>query len=184
MAVPAATTTFVLVLVSVAVVTVVATAAVVAEVVQHVLNLAVRCLAVLKHQSSELQRLSSQRMVGVDGDTVVLNFQHTGHEALVVLVHQGNDGTGVDVLVIEVVVDAEHLALHLVDTLLVVVAESLVGGQREVEGAARQQVDDATLKSIKRHAEATDKLEGVALLRLLLKVLVALGIDGVQLIAD
>ena len=183
-AMTAATAAFMVMLMLVATaLAVVASATVVAHVVQHVLNLLVGGLTVFQHDACKLQGTASQRVVGVDGHAVLVNFQDTGHEAMLLLVHQGDDGSLVDVLVVEVAVDGEVLAQHLVHTILFVLAEGIGRSQREVELVASLQGSDALLEAVERKAEAADERKGFALLGLLFQLLAAVGIDRVELIA-
>ena len=67
-------------------------------------------IAVLADGACEVERLASQRMVGIYGDSVFLHLHHLGHELMVVAVCQRDDGIGVDVVVVEMAVDREDLA--------------------------------------------------------------------------
>ena len=162
---------------------VVAAAALVAHLVQYVLNLLISGLTVLQHDASKLQCLPSQRMVGVDGHTVLLNLLYASHEAMLLLVHQRDDGARIDIVVVEVAVDGEHLALQLVHALLQIFAEGLGWRQGEVELLARLHVDEALLEAVEREAEAADKRERLSLLCLFLQMGLAVIVYGVELIA-
>jgi len=162
---------------------VVAAAALVAHLVQHVLNLHVGGASVLQHDARKLQRLSGQRVVGVYSHAVLLHLHHASHEAVIILVHQRNHGARIDVVVVEVVVDAEHLALQLVHALLLILSESLGRRQGEVKLIARLHVDETLLKAVEREAEAADKRKGLTLLRLFFQMGLAVAVDRVELIA-
>ena len=129
-----------------------------AQVLDHHLNFLVGGIPVLEYLTLEIQVVACQRMVGVNCYTVVLYLEHTGHETLLLTVHQGDNSTFVDILVVEMSVDGEHLTAHLVDTLRVIVAESLRLADDKVELTAFLQLDDMLLKSIERYTETTDKL--------------------------
>ena len=148
MAVSAAAAFFVVVLMSTTVATTVAnafasitvmmsaTAASACQVLDQVLYLILSGLTVLNHGSSEVQRLASQGMVGVEGDAIFLDFQDFGHETVVFVVHQGDDGTFVDIVVVEMTVDHERLPAQFMNTFRVVCSECVSGLQGEVERCA------------------------------------------------
>ena len=135
-----------------------ATATTARQVLDHHLDLLVGGIPVLEYLTLEIQVAACQRMVGIDGNTVDIYLEHTGHETLIITVHQGNDGTWVDILMVEMSVDGEHLTIHLVNTLRVVVAKSLSLVDDKVELASLLQGDDLLLKSFERYAKAADKL--------------------------
>ncbi len=155
----------------------------VAQMVQHVLNLFVCGIAVFQYHPRKLQCLSCQRMVGIDGHTIFLHLLHACHEAMLFLVHQRDYGTRKDVLVVEMVIDAEYFTLHLVDTLRHIVAKSLAGLEGEVKLFLSLKWYDMLLEGIEREAEATDKRKRGALLGLFYQLLGAIGLDGIELIA-
>ena len=141
MAVSAAAAFFVVMVVTTAVATAVAVVAVVVaataasacQVLDQVLYLILSGLTVLNHGSSEVQRLASQGMVGVEGDAIFLDFQDFGHETVVFVVHQGDDGAFIDVVVVEVAVDHECLPAQFVNALWVVCAKGVSWFQGEIE---------------------------------------------------
>ena len=155
-----------------------------AQVGQHFLNLLVGGIAILEHHTVELQRQSGQRVVGVYGDAIVFYLDDACHETLLLLIHEGDDGAGEDVVVVELVVDHEHFTLHLVYAFLVVFTESLCGSQGEVEFLSLLKCQDVLFEGIERVAEASDELERTALLGLLNQMFAAILIDGIELIAD
>lgn len=163
--------------------TIIASAALMAEVVQHVLYLLVGGQTVFKYDACKLQRLSCQWMVGIDSHAVLLNLLHAGDEAMLFLVHQCDDGAGIDVVVVEVAVDGEHLALQLVHTFFLIFTEGVGGGQGEIELFARLHVYKPLFKTVKGESEAADKCEGLSLLCLFFQVGLAVAVDGVELIA-
>ena len=110
-----------------------ATAASACQMLDEMLYLVLSGLTVLYHCTSEVQRLACQRMVGVEGDTIFLNLQDFGHETVVFVVHQGDDGAFVHVVVVEVAVDHECLPAQFVNALWVVCSESVCWFQGEIE---------------------------------------------------
>ena len=141
MAVSAAAAFFVVMVVTTAVATAFAVVAVVVsaaaasacQVLDEVLYLVVGGLTVLNHSACKIERLTSQGMVGVEGDAVFLNLQDFGHESVVFVVHQGDDGAFVDVVVVEVAVDHECLPAQFVNALWVVCSKGVCWFQSEIE---------------------------------------------------
>lgn len=168
---------------SVAAVVASTSAAFAAQVVDHLLNLLVGGVALFQNGTRELQLLSGQRVVGVDGHMIIGYFDDASHEAALVGIHHGDDGSFEDVFSVEVAVDGKHIAAHLVYALWVVFSKTFFSSQFEVEFGAGFQVGEILFKSIERHAKSADKLERASLLGLFFKVLVAILIEGVELIA-
>ena len=108
-------------------------ATLVRHMIQHVLNLFVRGITVLKYLACESQRLASQRVVGVECHFVFIDTDHAGHKVTFFAVHQCDDSIWIDVLVVKMTIDSEHLALHLMNSALVIFAEGLGRGKGEVE---------------------------------------------------
>ena len=92
----------------------------------QMLYLFFRCLTVLLHLSHEVQFLASQRVVGVDGDAVVLDFHYLSHKLMVFGIVHRDDGSLEDMLVVELAVDAEDVTLQLVDALRDIIPESFI----------------------------------------------------------
>ena len=156
MAVSAAAAFFVVMVVTTAVATafavvavvVSATAASACQVLDEVLYLVVGSLTVLNHSACKVERLTSQGMVGVEGDAVFLNLQDFGHETVVFVVHQGDDGTFVDIVVVEMTVDHERLPAQFMNTFRVVCSECVSGLQGEVERCAALFLDQLLLEGV------------------------------------
>ena len=124
------------------------TAASACQMLDQVLYLLLSDLTVLNDCACEVQCLASQGVVGVEGDAIFLYFQDFGHETVVLIVHQGDDGTFVDIVVVEVAVDHKGLPAQFVDTLGVVCAESVCRFQGEVERGAALFLDQLLLEGI------------------------------------
>ena len=62
-------------------------------------------IAVLADGACEVECLACQGMVSVNGDAVFLYLHHSGHKLMILAICQGDDGIGVDVLVVEMTVD-------------------------------------------------------------------------------
>lgn len=150
------------------------TAASACHMLNQVLNLLVGSLAVLNHLTLEVQGLASQWVVGVNGNTVFLNLYHLGHELMVLVVHQSDNGTLEDVIVIEMTVNGKYLAANLVNTLSYILAECLSRSQLEIKVAALLKTLYLLLKGVECYAESGDKLKWTVIASLLLKLTLAI----------
>ena len=91
----------------------------------HVVNLFLRGLTILQHGALKVERLASQRVVQVHLHLFLADFQHATVEAFALLVLQGHDSVLVDMLVVEVSVDAEHLAIEVEHQFIMILAVAL-----------------------------------------------------------
>ena len=128
-------------------------------------------LAVLDDSTREVQHLPGQRVVGVDGYTVFLDFLYLRHEALVVSAHQRDDSALEDIVMVEMPIDCEDLTSQFVYTLGIINAESLCRLEGEVEGCAFLVLNHLLLETVECDAEAGDQLKRSLFARLFLKVL-------------
>ena len=119
-----------------------------------------RSIAVLADGACEVERLASQRMVGIYGDSVFLHLHHLGHELMVVAVCQRDDGIGVDVIVVEMTIDREYLTVDLVNALRFVGAKGLLRREDKVESIALRMLGYLLLEGVEGNAKTSDKLEG------------------------
>ena len=140
-------------------------------------------IAVLADGASEIEGLASQGVVGIDGDAIFLYLHHSGHELMVLAVCQCDDGIRIDVLMVEMTVDREHLALQLMNALGLVGTEGLCWLDGEIEGVAFRMLDHLLLKRVEGDAKTGDKLEGALRACFLLKRLLAVD-NRIQLIFD
>ena len=134
-------------------------AAFAAHVVEQVLDLLLGSIAVLNDESCEEQRLAGQRMVQVHLHLVLCHFQHAAEEVVAVGVLQGDDGTLVDVLLVEVAVNHEVLAFQVQHAFFHILAVGFIFAQLEGEGLSLLQVLDFFLKRLKGISEAADEVE-------------------------
>ena len=141
------------------------------------------CIAVFANGARKVERLASQRVVGVNSNAIFLNFYDSGHELMILAIRQGDDGIGVDVIVVEMTVDRENLALQLMNPLRFVGTESLFWFEGKIEGVALRMIDHRLLESVEGDAETSDKLEGTLRACFLLEILLAVG-NRIQLILD
>ena len=82
--------------------------------------------AVFQHSSFEGEILASQRMIQVHLNLLFADFDNTSEETLSLFVLQGNDSVFIDMFVVEMAVDAEHLAVQVEHELVIVVTIGLV----------------------------------------------------------
>lgn len=147
-----------------------ATAASASHVLDEVLNLLLGGLAVLDDLTLEVESLASQGVIGVDGYAVFLDLNNLGHELVVLIVHQSDDSTLENIIVVEVAIDGEHLAANLMYTLGNILAESLSRCELEIKVATFLQILYFLLECIESYAESCDKLEWTIIASLLFKL--------------
>ena len=95
------------------------------QVLDQVLYLLISCIAILDDCSCEVQGLTCERVVSVDGDTVFLDLLDFGHELVVFIIHQGDNCALEDILVVEMTVDHENIATQLVYTIRLKISKCL-----------------------------------------------------------
>ena len=158
-----------------------ATAAAACQVLDEMLYFLLGGLTVLNDCTREVQRLACQGMVGIDGHAVFLNLHHLSHKLVVLVVHQGDNGTLKNILVVEMSVYGKYLAVHLVHTLGYILAESLCWSQLEIKVAALLKALYLLLEGIECYAEAGDKLKWTVIASLLFELTLAI-LQAVQLV--
>lgn len=144
------------------------------HVLDQVLNLLFGCLAVLNNLSLEVQGLACQWVVGIYGYSIFLDLYNFGHELMVLVVHQGDDSTLEDVVVVEMAIHGEYFAANLVYALCYIFAESLCRSQLKIKVAALLKAFYLLLESIKCYAEAGDELEWTVIACLLFQLALAI----------
>ena len=117
-------------------------------------------VAILADGAREVERLACQRVVGVDGHTVFLHLHDLGHELMIFVVCQCDNGIRVDIVVIEMTIHGEDLTIDLMDALRLVDTECLLRLELEVEAVALGMLDHLLLESVEGDAETCDKVEG------------------------
>lgn len=157
------------------------TAAATCHMLNQVLNLLVGSLAVLNHLTLKVQGFACQWVVGVDSNAVFLNLNNLGHELVILVVHQGDNGSLEDVIVVEMAVNGKYLAAYLVNTLDYVLAKSLGWCQLEIKAAALLKTLYLLLESIECYTKAGDELERTIVASLLLELALAI-LQAVQLV--
>jgi len=140
------------------------------HVLDKVLNLLLSSFAVLNNAALEVKSLASERVVGVNSNTVFLNLGYLSHKLVLFVIHQSDNSSFEDILVVEVPVNGEHLAAHLVHTLSDILAKSLCRSKLEVEVATFLKSLHLLLESIECYAESCDKLEWTIIASLLFKL--------------
>ena len=150
------------------------TAATTCHVLDQVLNLLLSGLAVLNDSALEVQGLACQWVVGIYGYSIFLDLYNFGHELMVLVVHQGDDSTLEDVVVVEMAIHGEYFAANLVYALCYIFAESLCRSQLKIKVAALLKAFYLLLESIKCYAEAGDELEWTVIACLLFQLALAI----------
>ena len=145
------------------------------------LNFLFGSLAVFNNLTLEVQGFACQWVVGVNSNTIFFDLYHFSHELMILVVHQCDNGTFEDVIVVEMTVNGKYLAAYFVYTFSNVLAKSLGRSQFEIEIAALLKTFDLLLEGIKSYTEAGDKLKWTVIASLLLKLTLAI-LQAVQLI--
>ena len=116
-------------------------------------------LAVFQYSAFESEILASQRVVQVYFHFLFANFYDTSIETLTLFVLQGNDSVFIDMLVVEMPVNAEHIAVKVEYKVVVIVAISLLLGDGEIKSGSLLQVNHLLFKGVKGNSESGYKLE-------------------------
>ena len=95
-------------------------------------------------------------MVQVDLHFLLANLDDTAVEAVTLFVLQGNDSVLIDVLMVEMTIDAEDLTLQVEHVVRDIVAVSQLLGQRKIERLAGSHRRELTLESIESNAKTSD----------------------------
>lgn len=151
------------------------------HVLDKVLNLLLSSFAVLNNAALEVKSLASERVVGVNSNTIFLNLGYLSHKLVLFVIHQSDNSSFEDILVVEVPVNGEHLAAHLVYTLSDILAKSLCRSKLEVEVATFLKSLHLLLESIECYAESCDKLKWALVACLLLQLALAI-LEAIQLV--
>ena len=105
----------------------------------------------------EAKVFACKRVVQVYAHMLVGDFDNTSHEVVAVLVLKGQHGSHFHIVVVEMPVDGENLAVKVHHTFLFVCPVCLLFGQREVELVTILQGSQFLLESFECHAEAADE---------------------------
>lgn len=130
----------------------------------------------------EVERLASQGMVEVDHHSRVFYFEHQTVETVAVGVHQGENGTRVNGLLVEFAVDVEGLLREFEHVLLLIWSVGFLYAQREVEFIAFVEGGNVLLESIEGYAHAGDEVEGMFGSGLFHEFVDAFGVVGVEFV--
>ena len=98
-------------------------------------------------------------MIEVHLHLVVGDFENTTIETVSILVLQWHDGIHEDILMVEMSVDAEHLALEVEYSRSLAISISLVLVELKLKVGSCLKVGNLLLKLLEGHSEATQKLE-------------------------
>jgi len=107
----------------------------------------------------EGQVFACQRMVQVNLHLFFTHLDNTAVETVSFLVLKRNDSILVDMLVVEMTVDAEHLALQIEYQVVPVVAISLIVGNGEVKTVTFLQTSNLLFEGVEGYSETCNKLE-------------------------
>ena len=138
-------------------------------------------IAVLDDGARKVELLASQRVVGVEGHFVIADILHTCQETVVVAVHQRDDGSREDVVVVEMAIHREYLTVDLMNALWLISAKGLCGLEGKVEDVALRMLGYFLFKSVESDSKTCDKLEGTLCASLFLEFLLTVS-DGIQLV--
>ena len=81
-------------------------------------------LTIFYHLSSEVECSTCERVVGIYGNTIFFNLDNLCHKMVLLIIHQSDYCTLVDIVVVEMSVDSECLTSNLMYTLWLVFAKS------------------------------------------------------------
>ena len=126
--------------------------------------------------------LAGIERIEVDDHHFVFDIDHEAIEAVALFVDQGEHGAGIDGVFVEAAVDVEGRFGHFDDALLFVGAVAFIDGEGEVERVAFVEVAHTLLKTVERHAEMGDELEGMCgggLFELFVDAGFVVGVEGV-----
>ena len=132
-----------------------ATAALTAQAIDKALYLVLCSLATLKNLSREAEGLSRKRMIEVHLHLVVGNLKNTSVETVAILILQGHDGILEDILMIEMSVDAEHLAFEVEDACSLTIAVCLVLVELKLKVGTSLKTYNLLLKLLESNAKST-----------------------------
>lgn len=138
-------------------------------------------IAILDDGTCEVECLASQRVVGVDSHAVFFDLHDLGHELMVFAICQGDDGIGVDVIVVEMTIDREYLTVDLVNALRFVGAKGLLRREDKVESIALRMLGYLLLEGVEGNAKTSNKLEWALCACLFLEFLLAIS-HGIQFV--
>ena len=116
-------------------------------------------LTILDDCTLEGQILACQRMVQVYLHLFFTHLDNTAVETVSFLVLKRNDSILVNMLVVEMTVDTEHLALQIEYQIVPIVAISLIVGNGEVETIAFLQTGNLLFEGVEGYSETCNKLE-------------------------
>jgi len=150
--------------VAVVVVTAASTAVAVASttachVLDEVVDLLLRGVAVLYYGTLKIQRLACQRVVQIYFHLLFANLHDASVEAVALIVLQGYDSVLVDMLVVEVAVDTERLAVQVEHVFVHIFTIAFFFAQRDVEVLTFGGGNHLLLELVESKAEAGDKGE-------------------------
>ena len=132
-----------------------ATAALTAQAVDETLDFVLGCLAALNNLTREAQGLARKWVIEVHLHLVVGDFENTAVESVAILILQWHDGIHKYILVVEMSVDAEHLAVKVKYARRLTVTIRLVLVKFKLEVCSGSQFGHLLLKLFECDSETT-----------------------------
>ena len=159
-----------------------ASAAFAAHHVDKALDFGISCRPGFYHVAAEMQGPSRQEVVQVDHYGLFLHLDDDAVKAIAVLIGQGDDVSGVDIVLVKASVNTEDLLVEFQDVALFVRAVGFVHAQREVKSVSLFKGHDMAFESIEHAAEARDELQRVLGGSFFDEFMYAFGIVGVEFV--
>ena len=132
-----------------------ATAALTAQAVDETLDFVLGCLAALNNLTREAQGLARKWVIEVHLHFVIGDFENTTVESVAILILQWHDGIHKYILVVEMSVDAEHLAVKVKYARRLTVTIRLVLVKFKLEVCSGSQFGHLLLKLFECDSETT-----------------------------
>ena len=132
-----------------------ATAALTAQAVDEPLDFVLSCLAALNNLTREAQGLARKWVIEVHLHFVIGDFENTAVESVAILILQWHDGIHKYILVVEMSVDAEHLAVKVKYARRLTVTIRLVLVKFKLEVCSGSQFGHLLLKLFECDSETT-----------------------------
>ena len=127
--------------------------------VDHTLNFFGRRVAGCHYLTHIVQVATGQGVVQIEFNGAFLHIEHQSLEAHSLLVHEGQNGAGINLRFVETSVHVEHLFRYLDHVFFLIGAESLFHAQREVETVAFVEICHLRFESGEGGRKTGDELE-------------------------
>ena len=127
--------------------------------VDHTLNFFGCRVAGCHYLTHIVQVATGQGVVQIEFNSAFLHVEHQSFEAHSLLVHEGQNGAGINLCFVETSVHVEHLFRYLDHVFFLIGAESLFHAQREVETVAFIEISHLRFESGEGGRKTGDELE-------------------------